>query len=402
MGAVKAKSQRRRKIMTSVIEQPKIDVLEAVERIRPVIEGYRQDGERERRLPEAVIIAMQEEGLFDLWLPKEYGGQEVDLTTLIATVEAISSIDGAAGWTFANMAAGASLTAYLPEAGAREMFASGGLGAGSGAPKGRAVPVEGGYRVSGRWPLTSGCHHADWLGGNCLIFDGEAPRLGPTGAPVFQLMFFPIDECSILDTWYSTGMRGTGSADYAVENVFVPEQRTFEFFSTPPRVAGALYRMGVLVLLPTALANVGLGIARAAIDAFVDLAATKTPTMSQTGLAIRSTVHAEVARAEALLQSARAFMHEVAGQMTAAVSTAGNIPPDLEARRRLACVHAAESCERVVDMMYRLGGATSIYSGHALDRCLRDIHTTNQHTFLGPVWWEKTGQFYFGQALGMP
>jgi alkylation response protein AidB-like acyl-CoA dehydrogenase len=151
----------------------------------------------------------------------------------------------------------------------------------------------------------------------------------------------------------------------------------------------------------TALATVGLGIARAAIDAFVELAKAKTPTLSQSGLATRPTVHAELARAEATYQSARAYLHEVAHEIDAAVQT-GPVPEELEARRRLACVNAGEASVRVVDAMYRLGGTTSINAGQTLDRCLRDVHTVNQHLAVSPVWWEKTGQYYFGLGLGMP
>lgn len=386
-------------LKASMTEQ---DVLEAVERIRPVLEQYRDEAERERRLPEAVITAMRKEGLFNLWLPKEYGGVETDLVTYFTAIERMSSVDSAAGWIFTNIATGASQAAYLPEAGAREIYGFGALTAGSVIPKGHAVPVEGGYRVSGRWPLASGCHHAMWLGGNTLIFDGEAPRMGPGGAPDFTLMFFPIEDCSIIDTWYSTGMRGTGSMDFAVEGAFVPVHRTFPVFTARPQVRGPLYRLGLNVLFLTALSNVALGIARSAIDAFVDLAKVKTPTLSQTGLAVRPTVHADVARAEAFLQSARAYVHEVARELMATVSGGNDVPEGLEARRRLACVNAAESCEKVVDLMFRLGGTTSIYTGQQLDRCLRDIHTVNQHLAVSPVWWEKTGQYYFGLGLGMP
>jgi alkylation response protein AidB-like acyl-CoA dehydrogenase len=389
--------------MTTMAHLTEESVPEAVERIRPVIEAHRDEAESERRLSDAVVSAMKNEGLFKLWLPKEMGGAELDLLTYLKTVEEIARIDSAAGWIFANSATSAVQAAFLPEDGAREVYGGDALTAGSIIPRGRAVPVEGGYRVSGRWPLTSGCHHAAWLGGNCMVFEGEAPRMDPVaGMPDFKLMFFPISDCTILDTWYSTGMRGTGSADYVVEDVFVPEHRTFSIFTAQPRLPGALYKMRIEMQFLTALANVGLGIARSAIDTFVELANAKTPTLSQTTLASRPTIHADVARAEALYQSARAYMHEVAREMTAAVWTVGAVPEEVEARRRLACVQAAEAAEKVVDVMFRLGGMSTIYTGHRLDRCLRDIHTVNQHMAVSPVWWEKTGQYYFGLGLGMP
>ena len=388
--------------MTTTTNLSRQSALDAVERLRPVIEAHRDAAEQERRVAAPVIEAMQKEGMFKLWLPKEYGGFELDFPSYLEVVRALSTIDPSVGWIQANTGTSATQAALLPEAGAREVFGSGALTAGSITPRGRAIPVEGGYRVSGQWPLASGCHFAEWLGGNCLVFEGEVPRLGPGGAPDFTLMFVPRSECRILDTWYSTGMRGTGSTDYVVEDVFVPEHRTFPLFTAQSRLASPLYKIRIEMLFLTALANVGLGIARAAIDSFVELAKAKTPTLSQDGLATRPTIHAEVARAEALHQAAVSSLHDVARQIDTAVTTGDSVPDDLEAKRRLACVFAAEACEKVVDSMYRLGGVSSIYQGHRLDRCLRDIHTVNQHLAVNPVWWEKTGQYYFGLGLGMP
>src|SRR5215213_9287723 len=206
--------------------------IEAVQRLRPIIEHYRDEAERERRMPAAVVSAMKDEGLFKLWLPREFGGQELDMPSYLEAIQEMARIDGSAGWMLANTGTGAVHAAFLPEAGAREVYGDDELTAGAITPRGRAIPVPGGYRVSGRWPLVSGCHHASWLGGNCLVFDGEAPRMSPHGEPAFTLVFFKAEEVQILDTWYSTGMRGTGSADFAVEDVFVPERRTHLLFGT--------------------------------------------------------------------------------------------------------------------------------------------------------------------------
>jgi alkylation response protein AidB-like acyl-CoA dehydrogenase len=303
---------------------------------------------------------------------------------------------------FTIIATSASQAAFLPESAAREVYGSGVLGAGSVIPRGRAVPVEGGYRLSGQWPLASGCQHAAWLGGNSLVFDGDQPRMDAHGMPDFKLMHVPAAECTILDTWYSTGLRGTGSHDFVVDDVFVPEDRTFSLFTAPPQVSGSLYKMRLEMSFLTAIATASLGIARAAIDAFVELAKEKTPTLSQTGLATRPTIHAEIARTEALLQSARAYLFEVAAEITDAIENGDGVPEDVEIRRRLASNYAAEACTEVVERMYHLAGSSPVYAGHPLDRCFRDIHAVGQHLAVSPVWWEKTGQAYFGLGLGMP
>jgi alkylation response protein AidB-like acyl-CoA dehydrogenase len=215
-------------------------------------------------------------------------------------------------------------------------------------------------------------------------------------------MFFKREACEILDTWHSLGLRGTGSTDITVNDVFVPEEFVYSVFTAPPAVAGPIYKIGILDLFSMALSSVLLGVARAAIDSFVELAKAKTPTLSQTGLGNRPTIHAEVARTEALLQSTRAYLFEVAGELMDVVKGGQGLSEELEARRRLACVNVGVNCVKVVDAMFALAGSTPVYSGHGLEKLLRDAHTASQHLVVSPVWWEKTGQFYFGHGLGMP
>jgi len=390
--------------MTLAVGMTEQDLLEAIERVRPVIEHHRDEGERDRVIAAEIVEAMKSEGFFQLWLPKEYGGSEIDLLTYLKVIEELSRLDSATGWMQGILGTSGALTAHFVEEGARETTAGGALNAGSVIPGGRAVPVEGGYRATGRWPLMSGAHHATWIAGNCLIFDEGAPgpRMTEHGAPDFTMMVFKNTDGTIVDTWHSTGLRGSGSVDFIVEDVFVPSHRAAGIFTSHSHVAGDLYKLGPDQLFFTGLAVVGLGIARAAIDSFMELALVKTPTLSLSPLATRPTIHAEVAKAEARYQSACAYIHEVAREIMAALEVNDKLPPEIEARRRLACVNAGEAAEQVVDSMYRLAGSSAIYNGHRLDQCLRDVHTVNQHLAVSPVWWERTGQFYFGQGLGMP
>jgi alkylation response protein AidB-like acyl-CoA dehydrogenase len=380
------------------------ELLAAVEQIRPIVESSRDEGEENRRLPDAVVAALREASLLDLWVPREYGGREVDLPLFMEVTESLARIDSAAGWVFSTGAAGALMTAFLPQDTARQAFAGGTnvMLPGASQPKGRAVPVPGGYRVTGRWPLASGADHGAWLGIVSMVFDGDTPRLNQHGAPDFKAMALPREECEVLDVWHSLGMRGTGSTDFVVKESFVPEDRTFSVFTAPPQVQGALYQLGVLRLFAMSVSSVLPGIARSAIDAFIEMAREKTPSFSQTSLAARPTIHAELARVEALLQSARSYLYEVAEEMMAAVSAGEPISDELEAQRRLACSNVGAACTGVVDRLFALSGSTVIYSGTKLERSLRDIHTAAQHLFVSPIWWERTGQFYFGLGLGMP
>lgn len=374
--------------------------------LQRVIEAYYRSGdsgEAERQLPQPLFEAMRDEELFSLWVPAEYGGRELPLPDFMRAVERLAEVDAATGWTFAILAAGPLLSAYLPTAGGKQVFAAGAntSAPGSVVPNGRAIPVEGGYRLSGRWPLASGVRFGDWVGTTGLVIEGESPRmLGDM--PDLHTFFVQPADCRWIDTWHSLGMRGTGSIDFVVEDAFVPSERASSLFGSSPQVSGALFKAGPLVLFSMAISSVLPGIARGAIDAFVELAKAKTPTLSQAGLATRPTIHAAVARAEAQLLSARAFLYESANEVMSALEMTGHVTEDVEARRRLACANVADACRAVVDSMFTLAGSTPVYSGHRLERCLRDIHTAGQHLVVSPVWWEKTGQYYFGLGLGMP
>jgi alkylation response protein AidB-like acyl-CoA dehydrogenase len=379
------------------------DWAEAIDRVIAVYEQDPDEGETARRMPQRVVDAIRTEGLLKLWTPGEYGGSEVDLPTFMEVAERLARADAATGWTCTILAAGTLMAAYLPSEGASRVFADGpNIGIpGAVAPRGRLMPVEGGYKVTGRWPLGSGSHYGDWIGCSGIVFDGEAPRMGPAG-PDIRSIFVRPEDCELIDTWDSMGLRGTGSVDIVVNDVFVPEEMQFGLFTTPPQVSGTVYKAGPLALFSLAVSALLPGIARHAIDSFVALAMEKTPTLSQTGLATRPTIHAAVAHAEAQVQSSRAYLYEVAREVMTSLGTEPVIPDDIEAKRRLACVNVAEACRSAVESMYALAGSTPVYRGHALERCLRDIQTACQHLIVSPVWWEKTGQYYFGQGLGMP
>jgi alkylation response protein AidB-like acyl-CoA dehydrogenase len=182
--------------------------------------------------------------------------------TLVRVVEEVARADGAAGWCMAIGGEYGVFGGYLPAHAAREIY--GGdphvRTAGAFRPFGNAVVVDGGYRVTGRWPLGSGCQHSAWIVGGCRIFDGDRPRAMPDGTPITRILFFPAAG-EIVDTWDSIGLRGTGSHDYAVANVFVPAARSLSF-REPPTEPGPLYAMPTIALFGAVLAAVPLGIAR--------------------------------------------------------------------------------------------------------------------------------------------
>jgi hypothetical protein len=216
--------------------------------------------EQSRRLPLALVENMARVGLFRLRVPRAIGGEETDPMTLVRVVEEISRADGAARWSVALSGEYGIFGGLLPEASAREIYGSDPdvRTAGTLRASGTARVIEGGYRVTGRWQLGSGCQHSKWLVGGCQIMDGNEPRLRPNGSPVTRILFVPADECEIIDTWHSIGLRGTGSHDYAVADVFVPADHSFSF-REPPVDPGPLYAMPTIALFCTALAAVSLG-----------------------------------------------------------------------------------------------------------------------------------------------
>jgi alkylation response protein AidB-like acyl-CoA dehydrogenase len=352
-------------------------------------------------MPASLARALAEAGLFRVWMPKALGGFEADLMTNYRIIEELSKADGAAGWNVMIAGTGSLFAAYLPPDGAREVYASDPnvITAGALAPKGRAVPEDGGYRLNGRWPLASGCLHASWLAGGSFIFEGHAPRLDENGIPNLTLFFVPKDECEIIDTWHSAGLRGTGSNDFAVHDVLVPAERTFSMLSGKPYHEGALYRTPILTAFSPSVASVSLGIARAAIDAFIELAGGKMPTFSMALLRDKPTVQAQVAQAETLLRSARAFLLESVGAVWDTVSAGDAVSDEQEAIIRLACTNAGTACAQAVDIVYTLGGASSVYETSRLERCFRDAHVVTQHLAVQAIWNERAGKYFLGLGL---
>ncbi len=368
--------------------------------LAPLVSAHSEDQERERRLSEPLVAALRTSGFLRLWLPRALGGLEEDAASVAELIEEVSALDGSVGWNFLVGVSHGYFGGYLPEEAAQAIWGPNPdtIIASSFGPGGRAVPVDGGYRVSGRWGYSSGIHQAAWLCGGCVVYEGDRPRVDANGSPGRLLLFFPAAEAEILDTWHTGGLRGTGSHDFTVKDIFVPSSFGFDLMQTTGRTA--LYRQPFLLNLHgVAFAAVTLGIARHSINAFIDLAAGKVPAgPSRSLLKDRPLAQLQVAQADALVLSARAFLLEATRQAWASTVERG-APTALETGRvRLAIVHAGESALKATEMMHRAGGATAIYSSSPLDRCLRDVHTASQHIQMSPEGYLTSGATLFNQA----
>lgn len=378
------------------------DLNGAIRALDPMIRAHADAAEAEREVPRAVIDAMREARLFDMVLPRSLGGGETDVITMMRVIETASVADGATGWTLGIGAGTTSVAAYLRDDVAREMFAPGVIWGGPIAPSGRAVIAEGGYRVTGRWSFASGCQHCDWLVAGTLVFDGDKRRVTDAGAPDFRLATFPVSDVEIIDTWRTTGLRGTGSHDIAVKDVFVPFDRTVAIAADRPVQEGALYRFPIFSLLAYTIAPVATGMARRALDEFTALSETKKPVFSGSTLRDRAIVQYEIAQAEARLRSARAFMYEAAAEAWDVVSAGNKLTIRDKATLRLSAAHAAIESAKVIDTAYTLAGSSSVYDGSILQRLFRDVHTATQHVSLNAANYETAGRVLLGLDPNTP
>jgi len=257
------------------------------------------------------------------------------------------------------------------------------------APMGRATAVDGGLRVRGRWPFCSGCQHSRWILGGVVVETHDPAR------PELRSVLFHRDEIEIHDTWDTSGLRGTGSHDYSVADVFVPAARSFSLLGTPVHDA-PLYRQPFFGTLAAGVAAVSLGIARAAIDALVELAAGKQAPGARKTLAHRELVQLQVARAEGLLHAARSGLFAAVTAAADEVTHTGAASLRTRAIVRVAACHATTAGGQAVDLVYEAGGGSSIYSNSPLQRCFRDAHVVTAHVMVNSTSLTSAGRVLLG------
>lgn len=381
-------------------------LLAAARGLAPLVDTLRDRFDQDRTLPDALVEAMHAAGLFRMWVPRALGGAELDPLNFLTVIEELSRLDGSLGWCAVIPAGYARLSGALAEDVAREIFQGPGRGllVGTLNPTGKAVAAPGGYQVTGRWSYGSFIAHGDWVLGNCLTEDGSGPRRAEDGGPEFRLCLFPRDAVEVFDIWHVGGLRATGSNDFQVGNLFVPESYTIPLpgFQPPPRRPGPLYAVPMTSTFVSCIATVAVGIARAAIEALIEIAASKTTAGSSTALRDKPLAQADLARAEALLRSGRAFLFdELSGMWTNALA-GRSISIKERAQVRLAAVHAAQAAIQAVDLVYQLGGGASLFQGGRLERCFRDVHAAGQHLAVSPLSnLEPIGRVLFGLPPGM-
>jgi alkylation response protein AidB-like acyl-CoA dehydrogenase len=367
-----------------------------------MIRAGADQAERDRRLPQSLFLAMAEANLFRMYLPRQLGGLEVDPMTYMRGVEEAARIDGSAGWNLSVWGATGWLGGSLrPDVAATIWSGDPRIAlAGTPEPTGKAIKMDGGYRVSGRWGFGSGIEHSTWAMGLCAVVDNDGPLVGLDGRPEMRLIFFPTAQCQIHDTWHIEGLRATGSHDFSVADLFVPEERSLPGLDTPPSQPGPLYAGPPITILNVGIPAVALGIARGAIDALVDLAGVTIRKGSTGPLRERPSVQADVARAEALVRSGRAFLYESIEEIWAAVLRGDKVSVKQRALARIAFTNAGLGAAQAVDLVRNAAASTAIYTSSPLARAFRDIHTLTQHFVVSTLNNELGGRVLLGMEPG--
>jgi alkylation response protein AidB-like acyl-CoA dehydrogenase len=357
-------------------------IVSRAEALRPVVEAASNEIETQRRLPDALLDKLHEARLFRLLMPRSSNGIETDPVTFFHVIETIARADASTAWCL-SQAGGCSMSAaYLDLPVAQEIFGKDPravLAWGPG-PRVKAVECEGGYRVTGVWAFASGGRHATWLGAHCPIFRADgSPRLDANGRQVERTMLVPAREVEWTDIWNVVGLRGTASDQFALSDHFVRADHSMtRDFEKECREPGPLYRMSAMTCYELGFSGVALGIARACLDNFVDVAKTKIPRGKASPIRDNAVVQTNLAQAEVGIRSARAFLLQSVAGIWRRVSAGDKLTMDQRVTIRMASTNAIHRSREAVDFAYNAAGATAIFESHPLERRFRDIHTVTQ------------------------
>jgi indole-3-acetate monooxygenase len=367
------------------------ELIEAARALRPLVAAASEQIDRERDIPKPIIRQMADAGIFGMGVPAAYGGTASDLVTKMTVIEEISAGNGSAGW-IAMIAIGApTFTVALDPDAAAEVFRPGpGVPlAGAAAPVGKGVAVQGGFLLSGRWRFASGSANARWMFAGFSV-DSERPEEPPTRLRAL----IPKDAVRIIDTWQTVGLRGTGSYDFEVAGALVPSKFCSAAFA-PSRQPDVLFRLPSTMVLTVEHTSHALGMARGALDAFIELCARKVSGASGP-LVDQAFAHDVVGRAEAKLSTARGAAYEAV--RWAYGRAEADDPPQLveRARYRLEMVSAAHAAGDVIDSVYHAAGGDALYDTSPLGRFFRDWHTASQHIQLSPALYATAGRVLLG------
>ena len=381
-------------------DAPPIDYVARVAALAPLITGSIEQIERERRLPQPLVDAMLEAGLFRLLVPRPLDGGEVDPVGFVRVIEAVAQLDASTAWCLCQTAVCGMVGAYLAPEAAWEIFGRDPravLAWGAG-PGGRATPVDGGYRVTGTWPFASGGHHATWLGGHCLVLQPDGtPGTTAHGAPLVRTMLFPAAQVAMTDNWNVIGLKGTGSDTYSVKDVFVPAAHSLGRDDPADRRRNTpLYQFRTDSMFSCGFASLALGVARGMLEALIALAKEKSPRGLKQTMRESAVVQSEVAELEARLRATRHYLLGTLAEIWQAVQQTQVLTVDQRMAMRLAASRTIHESRDVTNACYHAAGATAVFTGNPFERRCRDMNAIAQQLQGRRAHYETVGRFLLG------
>ena len=371
------------------------------------ISKYVEEDESNRRLSPPVVTALKNAGFFKLFMPQALGGTEVDPLTMARVVEEVARHNTAAAWSLMVANTGFPMIVRLPDEGLSAIYTDNpdAFVAGSVHPPMNASTVKGGFFITGRNPLFSNVHEAQWLMVLAFVME-EGNMKMQNGHPQMIGAFMEAKNCEIIDTWHTIGMKGTDSNDVVAKDVFVPDYLTFPLdpeLPPNPRFKGPLYRFpasgfNIACLFPP----VSLALARNAINELKMLSEKKTPLGSMVAIKQKGSMQRKLGIAEALVQSSRAYLYEAIEECWEKVKAGNDVMREDKARLLLAATHTNQSCTKAVDLIYSAAGSTAIYTRHKIARYFTDAQVLKQHGFINDSRYETAAQIYFGLPADLP
>ena len=376
-------------------------VVDRARGMRDLVRAEAAESERLRTLSGPIVEEMWVSGLMSAFNPKAAGGVEPSFHEMIETWIEMAWQDGSFGWIgIANLPSTFAAATYLPDEGFAEIFTRNDnhitIG-GQYFPNGQGAVVDGGYRLSGAWNFGSGTGHSAYIGAGFFPMDNGEMRWVSEGIPEMRVAFLPREEVTFTDGWHVQGLKGTGSYDYNVADVFVPEYRTMPLFTRAPvRGTSAASRMGLMPITAAGHASFALGVAKSMLDDVEELAATKVRMSDMATLASRPTFQKGLAHHVAAWRAARLLVIDAFSAAEAAVDAGNDLTPELRADMRVAAVYATDTARVCAEWAHLAAGTTAIREGSRLERAFRDIYTGTQHAFISEKVAMDVAQIWLG------
>src|SRR4030088_549132 len=372
---------------------PGFGLIERAQALAPLIAGEADEIERTRRLTEPVVSALIENGLYRVLLPQSVGGAEAPPEIFMQMLEEVAKTDASTAWCLGQCTVCAMTAASLDPEPAREIFGPPDSILAWGAIAHEVQVVPGGYRATARWDFASGSRQAKWLRAHVRIVEADGtPRLKPGGAPEVRTILFPGSSATVYDVWDVIGLNGTGTDSYSVDNLFIPEKfAALRDDPTALREKGPLYRLTTHTMFGLGFAAISLGVARATLDAAIELARGKA-SVGLKAMRENSAVQGLIGRTEGNLRAARAYLYAAAGEAWRDLTETGKLTEDHRAALRLASTWTIHQSASVVDGAYHMAGATAVFRANKFERRVRDMHAIEQQIQARDTHYEDVGK----------